>query len=127
MIKELTISIIIVITLVILDLYTHNYTKTTVSETTQKLNELQQAMLKDDTNNLEEKINDIEKEWKKAHNNLAYYIEHDELEKVDTALVAMKSFINSEDYPSASSELQKSIFVLEHIQKKNSFSLENIF
>ena len=127
MIKELTISIIIVITIVILDLYTHNYTKTTVSETTQKLNELQQAMLKDDTNNLEEKINDIEKEWKKAHNNLAYYIEHDELEKVDTALVAMKSFINSEDYPSASSELQKSIFVLEHIQKKNSFSLENIF
>ena len=127
MIKELTISVIIIITIIVLDLYTQNYTETTISETTQKLNELQQEIDKNDSKQIEEKLNDTEKEWKKAHNNLAYYIEHDELEKVDTALVTMKSFINSEDYASASSELQKSIFVLEHIQKKNSFSLENIF
>ena len=127
MIKELSISIIIIIIIVVLDVYTQNYTKTTISETTQRLNELQQEISKNDSKQIEEKLNDTEKEWKKAHNNLAYYIEHDELEKVDTALVTMKSFINSEDYASASSELQKSIFVLEHIQKKNSFSLENIF
>ena len=127
MIKELTISVIIIITIIVLDLYTQNYTETTISETTQRLNELQQEIDKNDSKQIEEKLNDTEKEWKKAHNNLAYYIEHDELEKVDTALVTMKSFINSEDYDSASSELQKSIFVLEHIQKKNSFSLENIF
>ena len=127
MIKELTISVIIIITIIVLDLYTQNYTETTISETTQRLNELQQEIDKNDSKQIEEKLNDTEKEWKKAHNNLAYYIEHDELEKVDTALVTMKSFISSEDYASASSELQKSIFVLEHIQKKNSFSLENIF
>lgn len=127
MIKEITISVIIIITIVILDVYTQNYTKTTISETTQKLDELQQEISKNNFEQIEEKLNIIEGEWKKVHNNLAFYIEHDELEKVDTALVTMKSFINSEDYSSASSELQKSIFVLEHIQKKNSFSLENIF
>lgn len=127
MIKELTISVIIIITIVVLDLYTQNYTKITISETTQRLNELQQEISKNDSKQIEEKLNNTEKEWKKAHNNLAYYIEHDELEKVDTALVTMKSYIDSQDYSSASSELQKSIFVLEHIQKKNSFSLENIF
>ena len=127
MIKELTISVIIIITIVVLDLYTQNYTKITISETTQRLNELQQEISKNDSKQIEEKLNNTEKEWKKAHNNLACYIEHDELEKVDTALVTMKSYIDSQDYSSASSELQKSIFVLEHIQKKNSFSLENIF
>ena len=127
MIKELTISITIIITIFILDLYTQNYTKTTISKTTQKLSELQQEISKNNFEQIEEKLNDTEKEWKEAHNNLAYYIEHDELEKVDTALVTMKSYIDSQDYTSASSELQKSIFVLEHIQKKNSFSLENIF
>lgn len=127
MIKELTISITIIITIFILDLYTQNYTKTTISETTQKLSELQQEISKNNFEQIEEKLNDTEKEWKEVHNNLAYYIEHDELEKVDTALVTMKSYIDSQDYTSASSELQKSIFVLEHIQKKNSFSLENIF
>ena len=127
MIKELTISIIIIITIFALDLYTQNYTKTTIFETTQKLDELQQEISKNNFEQIEEKLNAIEREWKKDHNNLAFYIEHDELEKVDTALVTMRSYINSEDYPSASSELQKSIFVLEHIQKKNSFSLENIF
>ena len=127
MIKELTISITIIITIFILDLYTQNYTKTTISKTTQKLSELQQEISKNNFEQIEEKLNDTEKEWKEVHNNLAYYIEHDELEKVDTALVTMKSYIDSQDYTSASSELQKSIFVLEHIQKKNSFSLENIF
>ena len=127
MIKELTISITIIITIFILDLYTQNYTKTTISKTTQKLSELQQEISKNNFEQIEEKLNDTEKEWQEAHDKLAYYIEHDELEKVDTALVTMKSYIDSQDYTSASSELQKSIFVLEHIQKKNSFSLENIF
>ena len=127
MIKELAISIIIIITIFALDLYTQNYTKTTISNTTQKLGELQEEINKNNIDGIENILKDIETDWKNVHVNLAYYIEHDELEKVDTTLGTMKSYIDSQDYTSASSELQKSIFVLEHIQKKNSFSLENIF
>ena len=64
MIKEITISVIIIITIVILDLYTQNYTKTTISETTQKLDELQQEISKNNFEQIEEKLNIIEGEWK---------------------------------------------------------------
>ena len=61
------------------------------------------------------------------HYKLAYYIEHDELEKVDTAIITMKSYIETEDYSSAVAELDEGKFVLEHIQKKNAFNLQNVF
>lgn len=61
------------------------------------------------------------------HKKLAYYIEHDELEKVDTAIVTMKSYIKTNDYSLAIAELEEGKFVLEHIKDKNSFNLQNIF
>ena len=58
---------------------------------------------------------------------MAYFIEHDELEKVDTNITALKSFIETNEYAEAISELDKSVFVLRHIEEKYAFSLENVF
>lgn len=58
---------------------------------------------------------------------MAYYIEHDELEKVETNLTALKSFVDSNEYVDAMSELDKSVFVLKHIEDKYAFNLQNIF
>ena len=73
------------------------------------------------------KIKKLDEKWGQKHDRLAYYIEHDELEKVDTAIVSLKSFIETDDYSSAIAELDKGKFILEHIQKKYAFNLENIF
>ena len=58
---------------------------------------------------------------------LAYYIEHDELEKVDTNLIGLKSYIETEEESDAVSELEKSVFVLKHIEDKTRMNLKNIF
>ena len=65
--------------------------------------------------------------WLKYHKRLAFYIEHNELEKVETNYVTGKSFIENAKYEDAMSEVEKTIFVLQHINDKYSVNLENIF
>ena len=48
-------------------------------------------------------------------------LEHELLEKVDTAIVQVKSFVENEEIPSAIAELETGKFVLEHIERKYKF------
>lgn len=127
MIKETAICIIIVVVILGLDMFTQGYTQRTTSEITQIFTDLKGEILKEDRTQIENKVKNLDEKWGQKHDTLAYYIEHDELEKVDTAIVSMKSYIETEDYSSAVAELDEGKFVLEHIQKKNAFNLENIF
>lgn len=76
---------------------------------------------------IESKVKEVRDDWENRHDKLAYYIEHDELEKVETNLVALNGFIESNEYSDAISELDKSVFVLKHIEDKYAFNLENVF
>ena len=127
MYKEVVICIIIVIAIISLDIFTQKYTKSTTSEITQIFADLKGEMLKEDKNKIDEKVKILDEKWGKKHDKLAYYIEHDELEKVDTAIVTLKSYVETDDYSSAIAELDEGKFILEHIQKKYAFNLENIF
>ena len=86
--------------------------------------EIDEEEVSSELNNL---INNIHDKWDEMYKKLAFYIEHDELEKVETNFTAGKSFIESKKYTDAMSELEKTSFVLTHIKEKYLFSLENIF
>ena len=127
--KELIICTIIVISISIGNIITQNYTKETINITTQKLDELKSKITQEDilTEEVKNEILEIYDEWNKRHDKLAYYIEHDELEKVETDLTSLKSFIEVQEYKEAVSELDKTIYILKHIEEKNAFNLKNIF
>lgn len=127
--KELIICTIIVISIIIGNIITQNYTKETINITTQKLDELKSKITQEDilTEEVKNEILEIYDEWNKRHDKLAYYIEHDELEKVETDLISLKSFIEVQEYKEAVSELDKTIYILKHIEEKNAFNLKNIF
>ncbi len=127
MFKETIICIVIIVVIFSLDIFTQKYTKNTTNEITEIFSELKQLALREDKEQMEKEIVKLDDEWNKKHDKLAYYIEHDELEKVDTAIVSAKSYIETEDYPSALAELDVGKFVLEHIQRKYAFNLVNIF
>ena len=125
--KELIICIILVIFIIIGDIITQNYTKNTVNYLTGELENLGKNLSAKDDNKAYEKISEIDNKWKKAHDKLAYYIEHDELEKVETNFTACKSLAKNGEYEQAISELEKTVYVLDHITDKYSFNLVNIF
>ena len=127
MIKELVICIVIVLSIFVLEFITQNYTEKTVKEVTGIFDKIEENISKQDIEQIYEKVKVIGDKWEVKQKKLAYYIEHDELEKVHTAIVTMKSFIETENFSAAKAELAEGRFVLEHIEEKNSFNLQNIF
>lgn len=129
MYKEIIISIVIIFAIAILDTITCNYTKDSTEKIGKQIEEIKEQISRSSVD--KEKVNDsIEKvnnEWEKYRAKMAYYIEHDELEKVNTALTLFESYNKSEDYVSARARLDEGKFILQHIKDKNEFSIENIF
>lgn len=126
MLKEVIISIIIVISIVGLDFITQNYTKETVTQASRMLSDLKEK-IKNDEDNISNNIEEIYQKWEERRKKLAYFIEHDELEKVETNLTNIKTFIEVEDLNMAINSIDEAEFILEHIKEKNAFNLENIF
>lgn len=127
MYKETIICIFIIILIIVLDIFTQNYTKKSSNEIIECLSELKIEIENNNLKKAQEKIEELDKKWDNKHDKLAYYIEHDELEKVDTAIVQVKSFVENDDIPSAVAELETGKFVLQHIERKYKFNLQNIF
>ena len=132
--KEIIICIIVVIAISIGNIITQQYTKESVATISNDLEELK-LDLNNKIKNEEEKANDelsnsvdkITKDWESRHDKLAYYIEHNELEKVEDNLTGLDSLVSTEEYAEAIKELDKCIFILRHIEEKYAFNLENIF
>lgn len=129
MYKELGIAVVIVVMIIALDVSTQKYTNKVIDEMIEELSEIKEDMRNsgDNNNDVVSKADDLYEKWLDNHDKLAYFIEHDELEKVETNFVSAKSYIKSKQYDLADSELEKTIFVLEHISDKYEFNLENIF
>lgn len=129
MLKEMAVCVVILISIFTFDFKTQEYTEKTIEDTTNKLETLREELIKEDKDN-EKLLKDMEKiynEWLGYHEKLAYFIEHDELEKAETDMVALKGSINVKEYEMAVSELDKSVYVLQHIEDKYKFELVNIF
>lgn len=127
MLKEAVICIVIIMGILGLENFTQNFTLKTVSEITEMFSKVEESIAKRDAEKINDEIKIISDKWEEKQKKLAYYIEHDELEKVHTAIVIMKSYAETEDYSSAMAVLEEGKFVIEHIQEKNSFNLQNIF
>ncbi len=128
MYKEFVISIIIIVSMLGLDRVTSNYLEESVNIVTENAASLKEEIEKEDEENIiDEKYNMLYDEWKKRYEKLAYYIEHDELEKIETSLVSAKSNIDTKQYERVIEELDKSNFLLEHLRNKDALNLKNIF
>ena len=127
MLKEYLICIVIIISILGLEFYTQNFTSKAVSEMTGRFNQIEEYITKNEIEQAKSEIEKVSDKWEKEQKKLAYYIEHDELEKVHTAIVKLKSYVETENFSEAIAELSEGKFIIEHIQEKNSFNLQNIF
>ncbi len=126
--KEIIICFIVVIAVVILNIVTVNYTKESVTSIRSQLDNIREDIKQgEDINIISQKISDLKSNWEDRYNILSFYIEHNELEKVQLYIVGLDSNISSNEYNQATEELDKCSFILEHLQDKYSFQMGNIF
>ena len=126
--KEIIICTIVVIAVVALNVITVNYTKESVESIKSELDTIKEDIKQEkDSDVISQKIVDLKRNWENRNNILMFYIEHNELEKVQLYIVGLDSNVNSNEYNQAIEELDKCAFILEHLEDKYSFELGNIF
>lgn len=127
--KEAIITIVIIITILISEWVTQSYTKKAFGEIEEELKNLKEEILvaKDDNKKLIEKTEKIAELWETKQQKLSYYLEHNELEKVNTQIVLIKGYLESDSMQDAIPDLEEGLYIIEHIKEKEAFKLKNIF
>ena len=130
--KEVIICFIIVILILLGNFLMQNYTVKSVETLSNDLDVLREEILdqqdkEEVSKDTKETITKLKDNWKEKYEKLAYFIEHNELEKVENNFTGVESFVEMKEYAEAVNELDKSKFILQHIKEKYEFKLENIF
>ena len=123
--KEIVISIVIIIFIVIGDILLQKYTENSFDLIEDKLSTINDN-LEDKEKSLSQ-IDVVNEEWNKRFNILTCFLEHDELEKIKTQLVVIKSGVQVNDAEYAYEEIDKAIYILNHLKDKQSLKWDNLF
>lgn len=127
--KELIISIVIVISIFALNYITQGYTDKTVAEVKDHLEKVKEELIKEepDFEVAILKADEAFNKWEELDDMLVLYIEHDEIEKVTTAITSTGSFTKMKDEGQAVDSIDRCKYLLDNIDKREKFTLDNIF
>ena len=127
--KELVISIIVLVCIFGLNYITQKNTDDTVQDVSSRLEMVRDEVTKSEVDKEKATLhaNDAFDKWEELDDTLAYYIEHNEIEKVTTALTSVKSYVEMELYEDSVEAIDKCHYILDHITQKEMVTLDNIF
>ena len=127
--KEIIIIITIIITIIIAHAISQNYVLKFFKSISDDLDIIQEKIMSEEyeQEGLKKDINSIQKKWNEKYDIFACFVEHDELEKVQTQLISIEANIKVEDYDKSVDEIERCKFILKHIEEKDSFKIVNIF
>ncbi len=151
--KEIITICIIIILIVIAHAVTQIYTQNFFDSISEDLSIVEEKMLsevddknvvydvkndKDDSDDktsektinkaeIEDDIKNVEKKWREKYNYFANFVEHDELEKVETQLISIKANAGVGNFDKCVDEIEKCKFIIKHIEEKDSLKIVNIF
>ena len=127
--REAVITILIILVIIIGEYLTQRYSEETLGGVQDSLGELKEQILSSEieVSELIDKTNQIYDKWEEDNELLSYYLEHDELEKVNTQIVLVRGFLESDTPEDSIPEIEEGIYILEHIKEKEKLSIKNVF
>lgn len=81
---------------------------------------------KEDQTKLLENIKKLSTLWESKQLILSLYVRHDEMERIDSLLIVVNAYAETENYHSVSVELHQLQFMLDHIYKRELPSINNL-
>lgn len=131
--KELFICLGVIVFVIVLNIVSQKYLENCIDIITKNLEEIKEGVNKAreieeyDNKELLKMLENTKDIWNQMQEKLAYYIEHEELEKVETQLFLLSGEIETKIYEDAVPEIEKCIFILEHIIQKSQINIKNVF
>ena len=125
--KEIIICIVIILMIFLGNYITQKYTTQSVTNLNDQLKELEEKIQTSENDIIVSQMNELKSNWNERYKNLSFFIEHDELEKVETKLTAINGYIEADNLEEVRGNIQEAEFILKHIEKKYAVIIENIF
>lgn len=129
--RDITIIIIILITIFAGDLVVNRYLGHTTDELIKNLTSLKENVVKaSETENRDEvkdEMGKVEESWKRISEIWAIFVIHQEVDNIEQALIKTKSMINDGNIEDAIPEIETAIFFVEHVKQREKLMLKNIF
>lgn len=122
--REYVILLLIIVFVISIEIITDNITHRSISDINSKIEDLEKSL---ETDEAKSKISDLCSSWKSEEDKLAFYLEHDELEKVGVLVDNVKSDIENDNIEDVNQEIDEIKFLLEHVKQKQKLELKNIF
>ncbi len=122
---------LIIITILLIVFYIDHLTSENLGEAV--------SWLRDEIIGIENQINEnreieaqeqfykLEEKWKEKSEQLALFVEHNELEKVSNDIVIIQSNFETDETDKVLENIAELKFLLEHIEEKNQLKWKNIF
>lgn len=117
--------------------YAGKYLETSSKEILSKLEELKNEITKigeedfikskDDLQKIENYVDEIYSNWEGIDERWSIIIFHNELDLIQISLISIRSSLKGKDYREVLREIDKSIFLINHILEKEKINLKNIF
>ena len=126
--KETIICVIVVLLIIIINTLETNYTKSAFIELVEKLDEIRSTLVSENSEkNINQDVDNLIEDWKDKNEIISYYIEHNELEKLEMYLWELNSYVETGEKNMAIQVLDTCKYMTSHIEEKYKFSLKNIF
>lgn len=126
-IKEIVIIIIILIIVFFIDHITSKNLGEAVSWMRDGITSIENKMNENKESEAQEEFYELEGKWKQKTEELALFVEHNELEKVSNDIVIIETNFETNEKDKVMENIAELKFVLEHIEEKNQLKLKNIF
>ena len=128
MIRDIFIITIIIISVIIGTIYTQNLLGENTDLLLEKLGKLEininENMPKEE---IDKNASDIYSKWKEISEKWSIIVDHQEIDLIEKALLAVKSTIETEEYNKSIQKIQESIYLIGHIKEKEELNIKNIF
>lgn len=124
---QIAMVIILIICIIALDILVGKCTDNFINETEEYLANLKQALIEEDYSESKNRSEKLKEKWDESENKLAYFIEHDELEKISSQIAIMNENTNNKEYKLALEDNIETKFLLEHVKDKLKLKIKNVF
>lgn len=128
MIRDIFIITIIIISVIIGTIYTQNLLGENTDVLLKELGKLEtninENMQKEE---IDKNANDIYQKWREVSEKWSIIVDHQEIDLIEKALLAVKSTIETEEYNRSIQKIQESIYLIGHIKEKEELNIKNIF
>ena len=129
--KEILISIVVVILIISIGAIVQNYLENSSDTLVKELESLKQGLKEErymaNTEQMQKQIEKVIEEWKNIEKTWSMIVVHQELDNIEIALLSVKSTMENNQIGEALKDLDKSIFLVGHIKEKEAFKIKNIF